>query len=134
MNVFNFYTKQSQFTIGPNYVVKNGGEVVAEGTIFIFQLLLGYPAWIIVNAENEFIPPQIIRTERVISVLPEHEHFDGIQCPPKFLYQVDFVLDKKAKRITVNAVDEAHVMEFVKTYYQESTNIRINQTKERVSC
>lgn len=134
MKTFNFYTEQHQFTVGPNYVVKNGGEVVAEGTIFIFQLLLGYPAWIIVNAENEFIPPQIIRTETVISVLPENEHFDGIQCPPKILYQVDFFLDKKEKRITVNAVDEAHCLEFVKTHYHESTNIQISQIKERVSC
>ncbi|NRD80853.1 hypothetical protein HPT25_26350 [Bacillus sp. BRMEA1] len=134
MTVFNFYTQKSQFTIGPNYVVKNGGEVIAEGSIFIFQLLLGYPAWIFVNAD-ESEAPQIIKTEPVISVLPENEFFDGIQNPPKHLYQVDFLERKRPKRMTVTAVDEHHVRVFLKTHYTEATNILIKQRiKERVSC
>ena len=95
---------------------------------------MGYPAWIIVNPANEFILPQIIKTDKVISVLPDYEFFDGVQRPEKFMYCVSFFEGEKQKKITVNAVDEAHVQEFVKANYQDSTNLTIKRSEERISC
>jgi len=76
---FDFYTKNAKFSVGEKTFSRNG-EVIATGDIFIFQILLGYPAMLIIT-ENEYCPPTVIKTEPITSVLPEWEFFDGTQRP-----------------------------------------------------
>lgn len=135
----NFYTANAQFTIFEDQVFKNG-EVIAEGSIFVFQLILGLPAWIIVNGElTDF--PTIIHTPKVVSVLPEHERFDGDFIGAKTLFNVSFtVLNKKkpvAKNMFVYALDETHVKELIEIYFHKDfilieTVQRINKLKKGV--
>lgn len=119
----NFYTAHTQFTIFEDKVFKNG-EVIAEGSIFVFQLILGLPAWIIVNGELIDLPT-IIHTSKVISVLPEHEKFDGESIGAKTLFNVSFtVLNKKkpvSQNMSIYAIDEAHVKDLIEIYFHKDS-------------
>jgi len=73
-----FYTKDHCYQINhTTNSVRKDGEIIAEGKIFVYELLMGYPAWIIVTPQNEYCPPIYLRTATVQSVLPGYERFDG---------------------------------------------------------
>ncbi|MDC3424362.1 hypothetical protein NC797_07560 [Aquibacillus sp. 3ASR75-11] len=112
---FDFYTVNSQFTIGENTVARNG-EVIAEGNIFLFQLLFGFPAILMVS-QNPSEKPKIIRTSQVKSVLPIYEFFDGQQQPLKQTFKIVFEKENKKNSFTVLAVDLAHALQLVRGLY-----------------
>ncbi|PGT83241.1 hypothetical protein [Bacillus sp. AFS040349] len=131
---FDFYTFNSKFSIGEDFIMKNG-EVIAEGNVFLFQVLLGYPAYLIVNTKNEFCLPLVVKTEPITSVLPEYEFFDGSQRPHKYLYEVDFIYQKKPRKFNVMAVDAAHARDLIEMNHKKAEFKLIKRIKgEKISC
>lgn len=127
-----FFTKDAEFVIEQGRVLKNG-EVVGEGNVYLFQLLLGYPAYIIVTSDNHFIPPVVIKTDTVRSILPENEHFDG-EKPQKKRYVVHFNRDGMDMLISIEAVEPFHAEQLIKTYYGDIDIFNVSPMKERVLC
>lgn len=108
--IFDFYTDDSSKYTVDNHKLLRNGEVLATGSIFFFQLLTGYPAFLIIS-NNAFIQPTTIKTSSVNSVLPEFEFFDGKQCPEKRFYEMQFSLTKYSHRIKTYscwAIDQVH--------------------------
>lgn len=114
---FDFYTKTSKFTVAEKSVLKNG-EVIAEGNVFLFQVLLGFPAYLIVQ-ENEYTPPIILKTDCIQSVLPSNEFFDGEREPQKYLFRVTFSLDDIPILYNMEAIDSNSAITFVKERYKK---------------
>ncbi|PMC36265.1 hypothetical protein CJ195_15760 [Bacillus sp. UMB0899] len=131
---FDFYTEDSsKYTVGDNKVLKNS-EILAAGNIFIFQLLPGYPAFLIIS-RDDFLHPTIIKTPPVTSILPDYEYFDGKQCPEKIFYELKFFLNKYSKRVftfSCMGIDQVHAEHLVRLRYGSQISIfrvkEINQT------
>ena len=123
---FDFYTKASKFTVTKNSVLKNG-EVIADGKVFIFQVILGFPAYLIVQ-ENDFVPPVIIKTDCIQSVLPTNEYFDGEREPKKYLFRISFVVDELPMLYDMEAVDSNSAVTFVRDRYKDK-NLEIKSLK-----
>lgn len=128
---FDFYTKHAKFSIGEKTFSKNG-EVIATGDIFIFQLLLGYPAMLIIISENEFCPPTIIKTEPITSVLPEWEFFDGEQRPYKYTFEVLISSEGRFFTKLVSAVDQEHARQLMSLQYGINNIISIRYVSRKV--
>jgi len=130
---FDFYTKKAKFSVGERNFYKNG-EVIASGDIFLFQILLGYPAMLIIT-ENEFCPPAIIKTEPITSVLPKWEFFDGRQRPDKYTFQVSVISDGSIVTNLVSAVDQEHARELMAMQYGANSIQSIKHIRrEKLLC
>ncbi|MDO6657435.1 hypothetical protein [Anaerobacillus sp. 1_MG-2023] len=128
---FDFYTKASKFTVAENSVLKNG-EVIAEGKVFLFQVLLGFPVYLIVH-EHDFVPPVVIKTDCILSVLPSHEYFDGEREPQKFLYRVKYTINDVPIVYDMEAVDSNSAKTFVLQRYKNKNikNVSVERKKRR---
>jgi len=130
---FDFYTKNAKFSVGEKTFSRNG-EVIATGDIFIFQILLGYPAMLIIT-ENEYCPPTVIKTEPITSVLPEWEFFDGTQRPDKYRFQVVINYEGNLVSHLVSAVEQEHARQLMSLQYGSDTIISVNQVRRgKLSC
>ncbi|MGE6755955.1 hypothetical protein ACQKFO_21375 [Rossellomorea sp. NPDC071047] len=133
--IFDFYTDDNQFTVTESAISKNG-EVIAEGSVFVFYLMLGYPAWFIVNG-NAFCPPQTVRTKPVTSILPHFEVYDGEINPKKQVYEVNFEVTQDGrtifKKYSCVTVDELHAIEFIQSSYPAAVilDIQIHKSVEQ---
>ncbi|MFC0273564.1 hypothetical protein ACFFIX_19420 [Metabacillus herbersteinensis] len=117
--IVDFHTKNSKYTIGDGFVLRND-EIVAQGNAFIFQLLLGYPAYLIITGRNPFEAPTRIKTSIVTSLLPQYEFFDGNTLPEKRLYKHLFSMTRYSNRrisFITSAVDEAHAQQLLNLRY-----------------
>ena len=125
--MFDFYTAQAKYTVGEKVLLKDG-EVIAEGDVFLFQVLLGCPAVIIIS-EDVYQSPLIINTSRVESILPEYEFFDGEQRPQKLMYKVNYSEKDKKTPYLVVAVDPIHATSLLQNLFI-STEIESIKTLE----
>lgn len=85
--VTTFYVKNREFQVTNHYLLKNG-EVIAEGHIFVHQLVLGVRGMLEVRSLNSHCPPQFIDLGVVESILPNQEFYDNIQNPVRELYRL----------------------------------------------
>ncbi|MBU8908186.1 hypothetical protein [Desertibacillus haloalkaliphilus] len=81
-NYIDFYTKRSKYTVSEDSVFKDG-ECIAAGQVTIIQLLQGEESYLSI-LENEYIPPTILKTERVEAVLPSDEHLAGVAIRKRY--------------------------------------------------
>lgn len=101
-----FYVGADEYEVTDRVFCRNG-EVIEEGRMFIFNLLLGQPAWIIC-VTNEYCPPTYLKTQNVTSVYPDFEVFEGEPHPKKCVFEIQMAVDGKLQTIKVLAVDEIH--------------------------
>lgn len=101
-----FSVGKDEFEVTQACFCKNG-EVIEEGKMFMFNLLLGQPAWAICIT-NDFCPPTYIKTSSVTSVLPEFEIFEGFPHPQKFVFEILLLVDGQTQKVKILAVDEIH--------------------------
>lgn len=101
-----FYVGPDEFEVTNTLLCKNG-EVIEEGKMFIFNLLLGQPAWVIC-IQNDYCPPTYIKTQKVTSVLPTFEVFEGESHPQKYVFEIQVVAEGKKHHVKILAVDELH--------------------------
>jgi hypothetical protein len=66
-----FHTKRDEFLLCRHGVLQNG-EIVAEGEVYVSELLMGMPALILIKPQGDG-PLLTIQTETVTAVLPQHE-------------------------------------------------------------
>jgi len=133
-----FFTNDHQFNVTNTCVSKNG-EVIAEGHIFVFYLMLGHPAYIIVNG-NGPQPPVYIKTPPVTSILPHQEVYDGEVNPQKWIFEVNFKTyesgDWSSKKYTCWTVDEYHATDYIKSIFPDARELvvkvhqKLNRSKE----
>jgi hypothetical protein len=120
--MFEFYTNEYQYQVTDLSVSKNG-EIIAEGNIFVFYLMLGHPAWIIVNG-NSFNPPLVVKTSRVTSILPHHEVYDGEPNPIKHVFEIEFRVcelgQSTYRKYRCSTVDEFHAIDYVKSFFPKA--------------
>ncbi|QCJ45597.1 hypothetical protein FAY30_26265 (plasmid) [Bacillus sp. S3] len=130
-----FYTgMDNQFIVSENKLFRNG-EVIAEGTIQIHQLLMHEPAWFIVEIGEEN-PPQFLKTDRVSAVLPNNEFFNSQRCTRKefklsFLAQIQDEWVKSEKMIS--AVNENHAHQLLKVLYYGTDICSISVTSDFIT-
>ncbi|MEW4286231.1 hypothetical protein [Priestia koreensis] len=100
-----FYTPHHPYQIDlQSRVIRKDGEVIAEGNIFVHELLMGYPAWIIITPNNEYCPPIYLKTDIVQSVLPEYEVFDGVPIQRTY-FQIRYQEKEKLRVFRCAAMD-----------------------------
>jgi len=116
---FDFYVGNTQFTVGENSIRKNG-EVVFHGKLYIYRLVFGMPALIIIN-EKENLSPKVFKTGIVTSILPHYEFLEGVQQPQKFNFRIEFKKrGSRSKRVySCIAVSECHAAQLFRIRYRE---------------
>jgi hypothetical protein len=116
---FDFYVGNIQYTVGENSIRKNG-EVVFQGKLYIFRLLFGMPALIVIS-ENEHSSPKVFKTGTITSILPHYEFLEGEQQPKKFIYRIEF--QKCGSQFiggySCIAVSEDHASQLFRIRYKE---------------
>jgi hypothetical protein len=119
---FEFFTNESQYQVS-NTTISKDGEITVEGNIFVFYLMLGHSAWIIVNG-NSFNPPLVIKTSPITSILPHHEVYDGELNPRKHVYEVNFKVYELGqwvnRKYSCSTVDEFHAIDYVKSFFPKA--------------
>ncbi|WP_214483805.1 hypothetical protein [Bacillus sp. SM2101] len=127
-NTMSFVAGDDQILLKEGYVIRNG-EVIAEGKVFPFTIMLGQPAWIIV-IENDYTPPVYVKTINVVSYIPkEQEYFEGQSYPPKYIYSVDYLTKSSKRNMRVYAVDQIHAKSLCMLARDEDIKI-LSMTKE----
>lgn len=118
MNI-EFYTQKDQFLVRDNCLYRNG-EIIERGDISVYHLILDEKAWLIVNKGEKF-PPVFLSLDRVISMLPVDEYFQGKKCPNRTEYQVSFLALVQNEWIDcyreISAVNEIHLRQIIKRKY-----------------
>jgi len=116
---FDFYVGNTQFTVGENSI-RNNGEVILQGKLYIYRLLFGMPALIIIN-EKETLSPKVFKTGIVTSILPQYEFLEGVQQPQKFIYQIEFLKrgTHSIRGYSCLAVSECHAAQLFQVRYKE---------------
>lgn len=131
--IFEFYTDENQYHVTDLSISKNG-EVIAEGNIFVFYLMLGHPAWIIVNG-NSFNPPLVVKTSRVTSILPHYEVYDGEPNPTKRVFEIEFrvwELDQWTyRKYSCSTVDEFHAIDYVRSFFPKAEVLKVTFQKKQ---
>lgn len=116
---FDFYVGNTQYTVGENMIRKNG-EVVFQGKLYIYRLLFGMPALIIIS-EKENVSPKMLKTGKVTSILPHYEFLEGEQKPKKFIYHIKFKRrgSHSIRGYSCIAVSETHAAQLFRIRYKE---------------
>ena len=96
---YDFYCGNQQYTVSNNSLSLNG-EIVAQGSIEVRELLLGRPASIMIQSINDCI---CIKTDMVTAVLPQHERFKG-KVPSKRKFRMRM----KRRDMEITAISRQH--------------------------
>ena len=116
---FDFYVGNTQYTVEENSIRRNG-EIVFQGKLYIYRLLFGMPALIMVS-ENDYISPKVFKTSTITSILPYYEFLEGEQQPTKFLYHIEFIKHGSLSRrgSSCIAVSEEHAAQLFRIRYKK---------------
>lgn len=106
-----FHTSNHVFDVTKDQVFRDG-EVIAEGTLQIHQLLFGIDGIIEVISHNSFCPPLYLHTDTITSILPDHEVYQGVRQPEKKTYWVELQFECERCRFNVQGVS----LQIVKTW------------------
>ncbi|MCM3619747.1 hypothetical protein M3936_19435 [Sutcliffiella horikoshii] len=125
---YEFHTSKSCFLVDNNRLFKDG-DLIAEGTIFPFQVLLGLPAILIVS-HSEYCPPQFLKTDTITSVLAANEYLDG-ETAKKYLFEISykFRADQRDQLLhfLIPGVDTEHAKSIFTHFLPEAVIEKITQ-------
>ncbi|WP_209124512.1 hypothetical protein [Alkalihalobacillus sp. BA299] len=101
-------------------MIRKNGEVIFQGKLYIYRLIFGMPALIIIS-ENENISPKVFKTGNVTSILPHYEFLEGEQQPTKLIYQIEFKKQgsRSIRGYSCLAVSDVHAAQLFRIRYKE---------------
>lgn len=125
---YEFHTSKSCFLVDNSRLFKDG-ELIAEGTIFPFQILLGMPAILIVT-HSEYCPPQFLKTDTITSVLAANEYLDG-EPAKKHLFEISYKFKadqhEQVLHFLIPGVDSEHARSIFTHFLPETVVEKITQ-------
>lgn len=113
---FDFYVGNVQYTVEKRVIRKNG-EVLFEGDLHLYNLLLGMPGLILIH-EDEESSPKLFKTAPITSILPKQEYVNGKHEYVRSLFLIKW-RDQHTKRTSqfrCHAVSEEHAIHLLELY------------------
>lgn len=119
MMMIEFYTGiETQFIVTENRIYRNG-EVIAEGDIQVFHLMLNEPAFFNID-KGEYNPPLFLKLDKVTAVLPSQEVYRGVRRN-RTAFKMSYLVRKHEEWIRneeiISAVDSIHARQILKAQH-----------------
>ncbi|MEK3992669.1 hypothetical protein [Robertmurraya sp. FSL R5-0851] len=119
MMMIEFYTGiETQFVVTENRIYRNG-EVIAEGDIHVYHLMLNDHAFFNID-QGENNPPLFLKLDKVTAVLPSQEVYRG-ERRNRTAFKMSYLVRKHEEWIRneeiISAVDATHARQILKAQH-----------------